>query len=105
MSEANALSVPADPNVNLHAPDLKNEPKCNVPYREAIGSLLYLATVRRPDISFIVNKLSKYLSNHDSSHWRAVKRVFAYLKGTMNVGILYRICENGFKVVGYSSVR
>lgn len=59
------------------------------PYREAIGSLLYLAQVTRPDINFVVNFLSRYSTNPGKSHWQAIKRVFRYLKGTSSLGITY----------------
>lgn len=59
------------------------------PYREVIGSLLYLATISRPDISFVVNYLSRFNNNPMESSWKMVKRVFAYLKGTVNYGIWF----------------
>lgn len=53
-----------------------------IPYREAIGSLLYASQGTRPDITFIVNYLSRYMQNPGKEHWSAVKRLFRYLKGT-----------------------
>jgi hypothetical protein len=53
-----------------------------VPYREAIGSLMYAALGTRPDISFAVSFLSQFMQNPGRAHWEAVKRVFRYLKGT-----------------------
>ena len=53
-----------------------------IPYREAIGSLMYAAIATRPDISFAVSTLSQFLENPGESHWEAVKRVFRYLAGT-----------------------
>lgn len=35
----------------------------NTPYREAIGSLMYIAVATRPDIAFAVSALSQFLSN------------------------------------------
>jgi len=59
------------------------------PFREAIGSLLYLATISHPDISFAVNYLSRFCNRPMVSHWKMIKRVFQYLKGTMNFGISF----------------
>jgi hypothetical protein len=73
----------------------------NFPYREAIGSLLYLALVTRPDISFAVGQAARFVENFDSSHCKAVRQIIAYLKGTSNYGI----CFNGMDpspVIGYS---
>lgn len=59
------------------------------PYREAIGSLLYLATISRPDICFAVNYLSRFNNKPMTSHWKMVKRVFQYVKGTTEFGIIF----------------
>ena len=45
---------------------------------------MYLASATRPDISFAVCKLSRFVSNPGDDHWRAVERVMRYLKGTMS---------------------
>lgn len=69
------------------------------PYREAIGSLLYLSTITRPDISFAVNYLSRFNNQPKVSHWKMVKRIFQYLKGTVCTGI----CFNGDpKLIAYT---
>lgn len=54
----------------------------NIPYKEAIGQLLYLSARTRPDISIAVNALSRHVFNPLPVHWTAIKRVFRYLKGT-----------------------
>jgi hypothetical protein len=58
-------------------------------YSQIIGSLMYLASATRPDISFAVSKLSRFVSNPGDDHWKALERVMRYLKGTMNFGIHY----------------
>ena len=59
------------------------------PYQEAVGSLLYLATITRPGISFSMNYLSRYNKNPMTSHWKMIKRVFQYVKGTIKFGIFF----------------
>jgi hypothetical protein len=54
-----------------------------------IGSLMYLASATRPDISFVVSKLSWFTSNPGDDHWCAFKRVMHYLVGTIDYGIHY----------------
>ncbi|WVZ63013.1 hypothetical protein U9M48_012693, partial [Paspalum notatum var. saurae] len=44
-------------------------------YFQIIGSLMYLASSTRPDISFAVSKLSRFVSNPGDDHWRALERV------------------------------
>jgi hypothetical protein len=50
---------------------------------------MYLASATRSDISFVVYKLSRFVSNPGDDHWRTIKRVIRYLKGTMSYGIRY----------------
>jgi len=54
-------------------------------YRGLIGSLLYL-TASRPDIMFAVCLCARYQANPKESHFKAVKRILKYLKGTSTVG-------------------
>ncbi|XP_067132609.1 uncharacterized protein [Centruroides vittatus] len=54
----------------------------------------------RPDIAHIVSHLSKYNNAFDRTHWKAVKRVFKYLKGTADVVLSYE--RNGeIDIVGF----
>ena len=46
----------------------------NVPYREAVGSLLYLVTISRPDIAYAVSQVAKFCEKPGKVHWNAVKR-------------------------------
>jgi len=61
-----------------------------VPYREAIGSLMYTSVATRPDITFVVSTLLQFLENLGKAHWQVVKRVFHYLAGTHTVALTYR---------------
>lgn len=74
MSEANTANTPADLHMSLEKSVV---PKShNVPYREAVGSLLFLSMISRPDIAFAVGIVSRHLNNHNDTHWTAVKRIF-----------------------------
>ncbi|GKA35132.1 hypothetical protein Tco_0721623 [Tanacetum coccineum] len=64
-------------------------------YSRVIGCLLYVMTCTRPDIAFVVGKLSKYTSKPGTQHWQAIQSVLKYLKKTMD----YRL-----KYTGYPSV-
>ncbi|XP_068211921.1 uncharacterized protein [Palaemon carinicauda] len=72
-------------------------------YREAVGSLIYVMACTRPDLCWIVTKLSQYLSNPIHDHWVAVKPVFRYLNGTLDYELCFSKCENEMlHIVGYS---
>ena len=100
MIDAKVVSVPADPHVVLSPSEIDDE-KSNAPYREAVGSLVFLASISRPDIAYAVNPVSKYLNNHNVEHWRAVKRIFSYLKGTAEYGIKYVGGGSKSELVGF----
>ena len=55
-------------------------------YHSAVGSLQYLSTMTRPDITFAVLNVAKCCSKPTKEHWTAVKRIMRYLKGTHNFG-------------------
>jgi hypothetical protein len=66
----------------------------NVPYQEAVGSLIWLSSQTRPDIAFPVSVLTRFMSNPGRKHWEAAKRVLRYLKGTANAKLTYRRRSN-----------
>ena len=68
-------------------------------YQELVGSLLYLATGTRPDISVAVGQLTRHVSAPTIEHLAAAKVVLRYLKGTESLGLTYGSTE---PMVGYS---
>ena len=69
-------------------------------YRGMVGSLLYL-TVSRPDIMFATCLCARFQADPRESHLIAIKRIFRYLKGILNIGIWYPR-ESSFELIGYS---
>ncbi|XP_071573806.1 uncharacterized protein [Temnothorax nylanderi] len=102
MKDSKGVSVPADPNAVLYPVESDKELENSVPYREAVGSLMFLAIVSRSDIAYAVNSVSRYLNRHSRSHWQAVKRIFAYLVTTISVGKEYSAFDNKLELVGFS---
>lgn len=92
MEDANPVTIPADPHQELSpsAHSTKEEETTTAPYREAIGSLMYLCVATRPDITFAVNLTSRHLEKPTKIHWNAVKRILKYLKGTVGYGIKFK---------------
>ena len=54
------------------------------PYREIIGSLIYIMVVTRPDICYTVTRLSQDLAKPNSFHLTKAKHVLRYSKGKIN---------------------
>jgi hypothetical protein len=61
----------------------------NYPYDKAVGLLLYLAMITRPDLLHTVSILSRYTKNTGALHITMVKRALRYLSGTIHYGLLY----------------
>nr|GEU29006.1 retrovirus-related Pol polyprotein from transposon TNT 1-94 [Tanacetum cinerariifolium] len=57
-------------------------------YRGMIGTLLYL-TASRPDLQFAICMCARYQARPNEKHIHAVKRIFRYLRGTVNQGLWY----------------
>lgn len=97
LSTAHPCYTPVDVNVQI----TKNVDKMqtNFPYREAIGSLLFLSMATRPDIAFGVNLLSRYINNPSLHHITQLKRIIRYLIKTKDMCIKYQGHEN---LIGYS---
>lgn len=71
-------------------------------YREAVGSLIYLTVCTRPDLSFVVSKLSQYFAEPTEQQWGTVKHVLRYLKATCNKKLCFRKSEENLRIQAYS---
>jgi hypothetical protein len=60
-----------------------------VPYVSAVGTLMYLAITTCMDIVFAVGVLCRFMANPGPEHWKAVKHLFCYLRGTCNFCLMY----------------
>ena len=101
MEDAKPVSTPASVNTKLLKGSEESEYVDQDLYRSAVGSLLYLSTMTRPDIAYAVGNVARFSAKPTKQHWTAVKRILRYLKGTPNLGLLYRR-SNSKSVVGYS---
>ena len=62
----------------------------NLPYRQLLGSLMYLMVSTRPDLALAISRLSCFSQNLGMVHWRAALKILAYVQSTQDVGLLYR---------------
>nr|GEV32897.1 hypothetical protein [Tanacetum cinerariifolium] len=70
-------------------------------YRGMIGSLMYL-TSSRPDLIYAVYLCARYQAKPIGKHLQAVKRIFRFLNGTINMGLWYSK-DTGDKLVSWYS--
>ncbi|XP_038713441.1 secreted RxLR effector protein 161-like [Tripterygium wilfordii] len=80
----------------------EKERMSRVPYASAVGSLMYAMMCTRPDISSAVGLVTRFQSNPGPEHWKAVKRILRYLKGTMNYMLVYQ--GKDLRLFGYCDV-
>lgn len=88
MEECNAVCTPTSADLRLKR-DLNGKKVDATIYKQIVGSLMYL-TSTRPDIMHAVSLISRYMENPTELHLLAAKRIFRYLKGTTDFGILYK---------------
>ncbi|GJS02194.1 reverse transcriptase domain-containing protein [Tanacetum coccineum] len=68
--------------------DLQGKPVDATLYRGMIGSLMYL-TSSRPDLNYAVCLCARYQAKPIEKHLQAMKQIFRYLNGTINIGLWY----------------
>ncbi|GKG35986.1 hypothetical protein Tco_0443664, partial [Tanacetum coccineum] len=68
--------------------------------RGMVGSLMYL-TASRPDLVFAVCMCARYQAKPTKKNFEAIKRVFRYLKGTINMGLWYPK-DNAMSLTAYA---
>nr|GEX51266.1 hypothetical protein [Tanacetum cinerariifolium] len=68
-------------------------------YRSMIGAFMYL-TSSRPDIVHATCVCARYQAYPTEKHLKEVKRIFRYLRGTVNMGLWYTK-DSGFELTGF----
>lgn len=93
------MSTPFDHNSTI-VPSSISSDQVAFPYREAVGSLNFLATVTRPDIAFAVGVAGRHMQNPNHLDVRVVKRIMRYVKGTLDYALRYKF-KKEVVLVGY----
>lgn len=94
MVDCHPISIPCNPHNRVNAlmsprTEAERQQMESVPVKEAIGSLMYLTCMTRGDIAYAVTQIAHFVSNPGRGHWEAIKKVLAYLAGTINYGITF----------------
>ena len=69
----------------------------NIPYRAAVGSLMYLTIGTRPDIAFTVSTVAQFCQDPGLEHWEAVKCMYKYLLGTKKLALTFGEGKQGLE--------
>ncbi|KAH9696398.1 hypothetical protein KPL71_023151 [Citrus sinensis] len=59
------------------------------PYASSVGCLMNAMVLTRPDLSYAVSLVSRFMSNPGKEYWGAMKWILSYLRGTTSYGLLY----------------
>lgn len=99
MTECNGARTPMETNLKIEQPSEDNI--IDVPYRELIGSLIYISSSTRPDLTYAVSYLSRYLDKPNEQTWKAGKRILRYLNATKERGLTFKKSDDT-KLYAYS---
>lgn len=77
MSDCKPIKTPLEPMIQLKKWTNECE-KVNHPYRELIGTLMYIMLGSRPDLCFAVGYLSRFQELPTEEHWKSLKHVLSY---------------------------
>jgi hypothetical protein len=101
MKGCNTVQIPMEARLHL-SKEGKGSSVDATQYRSIVGSLRYLIHTR-PDITYSVGIVSRFMENPTSEHLAAVKHILRYVSGTLNLGLRYRREKEGnLRLIGYS---
>ena len=101
MRECNPVHVPMESGLKLANSEEESEIDA-IGYRKIIGCFRYLLHTR-PDLSYCVDGLSRFMQSPQTSHGVGMKQCLRYLKRTTSFGITFEGSEKlATKMVGYS---
>ena len=101
MEDSHPRTLPCDIHVNKF--DFSESPLLEDPriFREITGSLIYIMVCTRPDLSFIVTKLSQFMSAPTKAHLNIARNVLKYLKGTIDKCLKFSKVNSPLGIFGY----
>ena len=100
MTGCNPCSTPMEPRLKL-SKNCTNPPVDATLYRSIVGSLRYLVHTR-PDITFAVGYVSRFMEAPTTQHWSAVKHLLRYITGICGYGCIFKRGEGELHLTGYS---
>ncbi|CAJ2668093.1 unnamed protein product [Trifolium pratense] len=67
----------------------------STPYASGVGSIMYGMVCSRPDLSYAISVVSRFMANPGQVHWQALKWVLRYLNGSLKGGLKYTRTDPG----------
>lgn len=100
MEEYNPCAAPMEARLKLSKNNV-GRPVDATLYRSIVGSLRYLVYTR-PEISYAVGYVSRFMEKPTTEYYAAVKHLLRYVAGSSNFGILYGKGSGILELKGYS---
>ncbi|GAU32111.1 hypothetical protein TSUD_357950 [Trifolium subterraneum] len=88
MDKSNGVYSPIVTGTKLSKHD-KSEEVNPTQFKQIVGSLMYL-TATRPDLMFAVHMIARFMEYPVETHMMAAKRILRYIRGTLELGVLYK---------------
>jgi hypothetical protein len=106
MEDCNSTSTPTISGATFTKADCPPDAATNTTiteYRSLVALLNFIACWTRPDITFVVNKLCKFMANPGDTHWKQLKHLIRYVAGTQEWGLNFDMGKQRENTVkGYS---
>ena len=71
----------------------------DVPYKNAVGSLMYAMVGTRADLAYAISSVSQHMAKPGWSHWMAVKRIMRYVRGSLDLKL--QLGGSHIELMGY----
>ena len=84
-----ATHTPASVEFDL-GPKMTHEKVGGRPYKHAVGGLLWISGMTRPNIAIVVRAVAGHAHNPAARRWKAFRMIIAYLKATKDLGVVFR---------------
>ena len=98
MTDCNSTKTPMEKKLVLR----REGKPYDGPYREMLGSLMYLMLCVRPDICFPVGYMGRFQHKPTDEHFQSLKRIIKYLKGTSDVTLDFKKNTKASPLIGYA---
>jgi hypothetical protein len=103
MEDCKPIGISLDPKVKLQRNASGNDESKGFPYQQVVESLMYAMLCTQTDLAYPISVLSQHMANPNMEHWMAVKRIFRYLQGTLQMKLQFGATPSK-EVLGYCDV-
>jgi hypothetical protein len=97
MEGCKSVNTPIDCGVKLSWHD-KGKVVDATLYKSLVGNLRYLTCIM-PNILYAIGLVSRYMEEPRTTHWKTIKQILHYIRGTLSLGLFYNLSANKFEIL------